>query len=177
EWSYIPVGGSLPNTEQKNLAFGAAASMVHPATGMTCYSVVRSLSEAPEYAKVIATILNESNTGDTVTRERIKENPSMRAWNTLWPQERKRQRSFFLFGLALIVQLDIEGTRTFFRTFFCLPEWMWQGFLGSSLSSKDLLLFALYMFIIAPNDLRMSLVRHLLSDPTGKTMIKTYLTI
>ncbi|CAJ2638069.1 lycopene epsilon cyclase, chloroplastic [Trifolium pratense] len=174
EWSYIPVGGSLPNTEQKNLAFGAAASMVHPATG---YSVVRSLSEAPEYAKVIATILNESNTGDTVTRERIKENPSMRAWNTLWPQERKRQRSFFLFGLALIVQLDIEGTRTFFRTFFCLPEWMWQGFLGSSLSSKDLLLFALYMFIIAPNDLRMSLVRHLLSDPTGKTMIKTYLTI
>jgi hypothetical protein len=33
EWSYIPVGGSLPNTEQKNLAFGTAASMVHPATG------------------------------------------------------------------------------------------------------------------------------------------------
>jgi hypothetical protein len=33
EWSYIPVGGSLPNTEQKNLAFGSAASMVHPATG------------------------------------------------------------------------------------------------------------------------------------------------
>lgn len=33
EWSYIPVGGSLPNTEQRNLAFGAAASMVHPATG------------------------------------------------------------------------------------------------------------------------------------------------
>ncbi|KAH0707956.1 hypothetical protein KY289_013032 [Solanum tuberosum] len=33
EWSYIPVGGSLPNTEQKTLAFGAAASMVHPATG------------------------------------------------------------------------------------------------------------------------------------------------
>lgn len=35
EWSYIPVGGSLPNTEQKTLAFGAAASMVHPATGNT----------------------------------------------------------------------------------------------------------------------------------------------
>ncbi|XP_008246122.1 PREDICTED: lycopene epsilon cyclase, chloroplastic-like, partial [Prunus mume] len=32
EWSWIPVGGSLPNTEQKNLAFGAAACMVHPAT-------------------------------------------------------------------------------------------------------------------------------------------------
>jgi len=45
------------------------------------------------------------------------------AWNTLWPLERKRQRAFFLFGLALILQLDIGGIRTFFRTFFCLPDW------------------------------------------------------
>lgn len=174
EWSYIPVGGSLPNTEQKNLAFGAAASMVHPATG---YSVVRSLSEAPKYASVIATILKDDHAKGIITHERRKENLSMQAWNTLWPQERKRQRAFFLFGLALILQLDIEGIRTFFRTFFCLPEWMWQGFLGSSLSSTDLVLFAFYMFIIAPNNLRMGLVKHLLSDPTGATMIKTYLTI
>ncbi|KAH1209425.1 Lycopene epsilon cyclase, chloroplastic [Glycine max] len=163
EWSYIPVGGSLPNTEQKNLAFG--------------YSVVRSLSEAPKYASVIATILKDGHAKDIITQERRKENLSMQAWNTLWPQERKRQRAFFLFGLALILQLDIEGIRTFFRTFFCLPDWMWQGFLGSSLSSTDLVLFAFYMFIIAPNNLRMGLVRHLLSDPTGATMIKTYLTI
>lgn len=42
------------------------------------YSVVRSLSEAPEYASVIATILNEGNATDIVTFERSKENPSMR---------------------------------------------------------------------------------------------------
>lgn len=54
---------------------------------------------------------------------------------------------------------------------------MWKGFLGSSLSSADLVLFAFYMFAIAPNDLRMCLVRHLVSDPTGATMIRTYLTI
>ncbi|MCD7455340.1 hypothetical protein HAX54_027881 [Datura stramonium] len=35
EWAYIPVGGSLPNSEQKTLAFGASASMVHLATGLT----------------------------------------------------------------------------------------------------------------------------------------------
>ncbi|RYR67527.1 hypothetical protein Ahy_A03g013931 isoform A [Arachis hypogaea] len=167
EWSYIPVGGSLPNTEQKNLAFGAAAS----------YSVVRSLSEAPKYASVIASILKEGHTSSIITHERSKENLSMQAWNTLWPQERKRQRAFFLFGLALILQLDIEGIRTFFHTFFRLPNWMWQGFLGSSLSSTDLVLFAFYMFIVAPNNLRMCLVRHLLSDPTGTTMVRTYLTI
>ncbi|KAJ7979311.1 Lycopene epsilon cyclase [Quillaja saponaria] len=174
EWSYIPVGGSLPNTEQKNLAFGAAASMVHPATG---YSVVRSLSEAPKYASVIANILRHGHPRSILTHKSSNDNISMQAWETLWPQERKRQRAFFLFGLALILQLDIEGIRTFFRTFFQLPKWMWQGFLGSSLSSTDLMLFAFYMFIIAPNDLRMRLVRHLLSDPTGATMIKTYLTI
>lgn len=174
EWSYIPVGGSLPNTEQKNLAFGAAASMVHPATG---YSVVRSLSEAPKYASVIANILKQGHSRDKLSQSRSTENISMLAWNTLWPQERKRQRAFFLFGLALILQLDIDGIRTFFHTFFRLPTWMWQGFLGSTLSSADLALFAFYMFVIAPNNMRMCLVRHLLSDPTGATMIRTYLTI
>ncbi|GAB4837985.1 Lycopene epsilon cyclase, chloroplastic, variant 2 [Ancistrocladus abbreviatus] len=173
EWSYIPVGGSLPNTEQRNLAFGAAASMVHPATG---YSVVRSLSEAPKYASAIADIIKRDQSKNVLVR-RITENISMQAWNTLWPQERKRQRAFFLFGLALILQLDIEGTRTFFHTFFRLPRWMWQGFLGSTLSSADLVLFAFYMFVIAPNDLRRCLIRHLLSDPTGATMVRTYLTI
>ncbi|KAB1209358.1 Lycopene epsilon cyclase, chloroplastic [Morella rubra] len=174
EWSYIPVGGSLPNTEQKNLAFGAAASMVHPATG---YSVVRSLSEAPRYASVIATILRRSYSEEAMTHKEFNENISTQAWNSLWPQERKRQRAFFLFGLALILQLDIEGIRSFFHTFFRLPNWMWQGFLGSSLSSADLVLFAFYMFVIAPNDLRKCLIRHLFSDPTGATMIRTYLTL
>ncbi|KAE8682583.1 Lycopene epsilon cyclase [Hibiscus syriacus] len=146
EWSYIPVGGSLPNTKQKNLAFGAAASMVHPAT-------VAELSLRVLRIFIVCC--------------------SALSWNTLWPLERKRQRSFFLFGLALILQLDIEGIRTFFR----LPSWMWQGFLGSTLSSADLVLFAFYMFFIAPNDMRMSLVKHLMSDPTGATMIRTYFTI
>ncbi|KAL2480096.1 Lycopene epsilon cyclase [Abeliophyllum distichum] len=167
EWSYIPVGGSLPSTEQKNLAFGAAASMVHPATG---YSVVRSLSEAPKYASAIANILKQCHDKNMLITAGITENISIQAWNTLWPQERKRQRAFFLFGLALILQLDIEGIRTFFHTFFRLPTWMCQGFLGSTLSSADLLLFALYMFVISPNDLRKSLIKHLISDPTGATM-------
>ncbi|KAJ4768324.1 Lycopene epsilon cyclase [Rhynchospora pubera] len=172
EWSYIPVGGSLPNTEQKNLAFGAAASMVHPATG---YSVVRSLSEAPKYATIIASILKKGSNFRHNLAPQNTLSPSMLAWKALWPQERKRQRAFFLFGLALITQLDIEGIRSFFLIFFRLPTWMWWGFLGSSLSSVDLILFAFYMFAIAPNSMRMRLVKHLLSDPTGPTMIKTYL--
>ena len=34
EWSYIPVGGPLPLPDQPITAFGAAANLVHPATGM-----------------------------------------------------------------------------------------------------------------------------------------------
>jgi Lycopene cyclase protein len=33
EWSYIPVGGPLPAADQPLTAFGAAANLVHPATG------------------------------------------------------------------------------------------------------------------------------------------------
>jgi lycopene epsilon-cyclase len=34
EWSYIPVGGPLPVGDQPLTAFGAAANLVHPATGV-----------------------------------------------------------------------------------------------------------------------------------------------
>ncbi|KAH9298218.1 hypothetical protein KI387_029900, partial [Taxus chinensis] len=120
EWSYIPVGGSLPNTRQKHLGFGAAASMVHPATG---YSVVRSLSEAPSYAAAIASSLkNGAGNEANMLYRKSTTNVALTAWETLWPQERKRQRAFFLFGLELILQLNIDGTRMFFETFFQLPE-------------------------------------------------------
>ncbi|XP_057841229.1 lycopene epsilon cyclase, chloroplastic [Cryptomeria japonica] len=175
EWSYIPVGGSLPNTRQKHLGFGAAASMVHPATG---YSVVRSLSEAPSYAAAIASALKNSVGNEaTMFYQKCTTDAALRAWETLWPQERKRQRAFFLFGLELILQLNIDGTRMFFETFFQLPEWMWKGFLGARLSSIDLIWFALVMFIMAPNYMRYCLVKHLMSDPSGAKLIRTYVGI
>jgi lycopene epsilon-cyclase len=121
EWSYIPVGGTLPDTTQQHLGFGAAASMVHPATG---YSVVRSLSEAPMYAAAIAGALG-STKGASSSHATGKNSraAALEAWNALWPRERKRQRAFFLFGLELILQLDTAGVRDFFCTFFQLPEW------------------------------------------------------
>ncbi|GKC47269.1 hypothetical protein Tco_1064991, partial [Tanacetum coccineum] len=92
EWSYIPVGGSLPNTEQKNLAFGAAASMVHPATG---YSVVRSLSEAPNYAAAIAKILQQGRSKQMLDLGRYTTNISKQAWETLGHWKGKDRERFF----------------------------------------------------------------------------------
>ncbi|KAF3545332.1 hypothetical protein DY000_02001217 [Brassica cretica] len=41
----------------------------------------------------------------------------------------------------------------------------------------NLVLFAFYMFIIAPNNLRKGNISHLVSDPTGATITKTYLRV
>ncbi|MQL90548.1 hypothetical protein Taro_023141 [Colocasia esculenta] len=151
EWSYIPVGGSLPNTEQRNLAFGAAASMVHPATG---YSVVRSLSEAPNYASVIANILKKNNQFKDQLLVAGAQNPSMQG------EEVK----------ARVMYDDLRGIWSELTK-------MWQGFLGSTLSSVNLVWFAIFMFVLAPQNMRMRLVRHLLSDPTGATMARMYLSL
>ena len=39
EFSYIPLGGALPEASQRVVPFGGAANTVHPATG---YQVLRS---------------------------------------------------------------------------------------------------------------------------------------
>lgn len=51
---------------------------------------------------------------------------------------------------------------------------MWKGFLGSKLSSVDLIWFALATFVIAPNSLRFRLVKHLIVDPSGAKLLQTY---
>lgn len=172
EWSYIPVGGTLPHANQQHIGFGAAASMIHPATG---YSIARSLTEAPHYAATIAAALQGGDQNiSKLSSEWTSRAAALQAWDCLWSRERRRQRSFMLFGLELILRLDLQGTRSFFRTFFLLPEWLWRGFLGSSLSSAHLLWFALNTFALAPNELRFLLIKHLLTDPSGSSLVLTY---
>ncbi len=79
EWSYIPVGGPLPLGDQPVTAFGAAANLVHPATG---YSIARSLREAPALAAEMAVILCK----DLPVQETARQ-----VWNALWPAEKRRQ--------------------------------------------------------------------------------------
>ena len=79
EWSFIPVGGPLPVAQQSVTAFGAAANLVHPATG---YSIARSLREAPNFAEEVATLLKKRQAvGDTAEG----------VWEALWPPEKRRQ--------------------------------------------------------------------------------------
>ncbi|KAI8474141.1 MAG: lycopene cyclase protein-domain-containing protein [Monoraphidium minutum] len=164
EWSYIPVGGPLPAEGQAVAAFGAAANLVHPATG---FSVSRSLREAPAAAAAAAAALAAPGAG---ARE-----ASAAVWAALWPAERRRQAAFHLFGMELLTQLDLGATNDFFRTFFSLPSFYWRGFLGSSLGSGQLVVFALLTFVLAPVGIKAKLVSHLMTDPSGAYLVQKYL--
>ena len=79
EWSYIPVGGPMPLEGQCITAFGAAANLVHPATG---YSIARTLKEAAPLADAMALIMKQ----DLLVGEM-----STQVWQSLWPLEKRRQ--------------------------------------------------------------------------------------
>eukprot|EP00884_Botryococcus_braunii_P003734 jgi/Botrbrau1/13361/Bobra.0158s0014.1 len=163
EWSYIPVGGPLPLPDNGVTAFGAAANLVHPATG---YSVARSLREAPQLAAHMLEVLQAGLPAQET---------SQRVWEALWPQEKRRQAAFHVFGMELLVRLDLESTQAFFITFFRLPDFYWRGFLASSLSSTQLIAFALLTFWAAPVSIKAALMRHFLQDPAGAYLTRYYL--
>ena len=84
------------------------------------------------------------------------------------------QAAFHVFGMELLAQLDIKATNNFFSTFFRLPDSYWRGFLASSLSSGQLIVFAMWMMIRAPPSIQFKLMQHMLMDPAGKYMLRTY---
>lgn len=169
EWSYIPVGGPLPRPDQKILAFGAAANLVHPASG---YSVARSLKTAPDFARTLAeTYARERREGGGVAR--WSEGASRQAWERLWSEELRKCHSFHVFGMELLAVMDVKSINDFFIAFFSLPEQLWRGFLSSRLDSNQLLFFALYMFAVAPPQMKARLLYHIFT-PSGRYMLSEY---
>jgi lycopene epsilon-cyclase len=84
------------------------------------------------------------------------------------------QASFHIFGMELLATLDVQGMHEFFETFFCLPDTFWRGFLASKLSSVQLMQFALLMFVKCSAGTRGKLIKHLLTDPSGGYLVRTY---
>ncbi|CAD7696972.1 unnamed protein product [Ostreobium quekettii] len=162
EWSYIPTGGPLPAQGQAITAFGAAANLIHPATG---YSITRSFQEAPAMADAIVDALKSC----PLIGQRAD-----RVWDTLWSQEKRKQAAFHVFGMELLVNLDLASTNNFFKTFFRLPEYFWQGFLASKLSSVELLAFAAGMFLLAPLSTKYQLMEHFFVDPSSRYLVRSY---
>jgi len=181
EYCLIPMGSSLPYVPQRVVGIGGTAGMVHPSTG---YMVSRMLGAAPTLADCIIDQLGggqpklssvtsmpkgsereqQQGGGDSQLQESFSQTGnnstalSREIWGTIWPEERLSQREFFNFGMEILLTLDLMNTREFFKAFFSLSDYHWQGFLSSRLSLSDLILFGLSLFKESSWEMRLSLV-------------------
>jgi lycopene beta-cyclase len=156
----IPMGGPLPALNQRTLGFGAAAGMVHPATG---YLVARALSEASRLGPALATALSAGRPAEAARA----------GWETLWTPDRLRQWELYRFGMGVLCSLDRQGVQSFFDTFFSLPDEQWQGFL-SARHATPALLGTMYRFF---KDASAPVRRELLSAGVSPRGVETLLRV
>ncbi|MEB3830931.1 lycopene beta cyclase [Phormidium sp. CCY1219] len=143
----FPMNLPLPILDRPVVPFGAAASMVHPASG---YLVGATLRRAPAVAQAIARAL--------ATGEPAPMTTAGEAWDALWPSERLRKYYFYQFGLENLMQFSEADLQSFFASFFRLSLPQWSGFLTDSLSTPELIVAMLNLFRIAPNNIRQGLL-------------------
>lgn len=145
EHCWIPMGTALPRKDQRTIGFGAAASMVHPATG---YQIARVLAQADPLADAVLAGLSDG-----------PDAAAARAWHTLWPADRVRAWELYTFGLTFLTGLDTRQVQSFFRAFFALSDADWQLYLSGTASSSQLARIMRDVFLRLDADLRWRLVR------------------
>lgn len=144
----FPMTLPLPDLHQPVVAFGGAASMVHPASG---YLVGALLRRAPGLAAAIATALQDAQAEPAAIANA--------AWQELWNPDRLRKYYLYRFGLEKLMRFDEVLLKQHFDTFFSLPQSQWSGFLADRLSTPELLGAMVRLFAIAPNSLRWGLMQ------------------
>jgi lycopene beta-cyclase len=147
ERCFFPMNAPMPDLHQPLLGFGAAAGLVHPASG---YSVGASLRLAPVVAAAIAESLGARG---ATPRAAVQA-----GWRALWPRARRRKRSLYLFGLATLLGCNTARLQQFFQTFYNLPQRQWAAYLADTLSTAELSAMMLRVFARAPHDLRATLL-------------------
>ena len=97
----------LDAPRQKGLTFGAAAGLIHPATG---YSVATSLALAPKVAQAV----------------KAGENPK----HVIWSRKARVVHALRRLGLEALLRMDADETRDFFELFFRLPAELQRAYLS-----------------------------------------------
>ncbi len=144
----FPMTLPLPDLHQPVVAFGGAASMVHPASG---YLVGAMLRRAPGLAVAIATAIQNAQAEPAEIANA--------AWRQLWNPDRLRKYYLYRFGLEKLIRFDEVLLKQHLDTFFSLPQSQWSGFLADTLSTPELLVAMVRLFAIAPNSLRWGLMQ------------------
>ena len=147
EFCLFPMNLPLPDRSQPVLAFGGAASMVHPASG---YMVGSLLRRGPDLAQSLADALANPNLSSPALAQR--------GWQALWPIELVLRHQLYQFGLGRLMGFNEALLRTHFATFFSLPREEWFGFLTNTLPLPRLMAVMLRLFVLSPWELRRGLV-------------------
>jgi lycopene beta-cyclase len=140
----IPLGFPLPDRRQRAVGLGAAAGLVHPATG---YSVGASLRIAPALALALTQALE---------RRATPEGASAAAWSAIWPRWRVRARALESYGLEALLRLDGPELRGFFDAFFTSEDW--RGYLRGVLDPAEVGRLMRRVFVASPPSVRAGLV-------------------
>jgi lycopene beta-cyclase len=146
----FPMTSPMPRFDQPVLAFGGAATMVHPASG---YSIGAQLRRAPDLARSIATALKN--------KEASPYDIAQAGWKGLWDDDRLRRYYLYRFGLEKLMRFDEVQLKHFFETFFALETAKWSGFLADGLTTIEVVGAMLQLFAKAPNDVRWGLMQFL----------------
>jgi lycopene beta-cyclase len=147
EFCLFPMNLPLPDRSQPVLAFGGAASMVHPASG---YMVGSLLRRGPDLAQALAEAITNPALGSAALAQR--------GWQALWPIELVLRHQLYQFGLGRLMGFNETLLRIHFSTFFALPREEWFGFLTNTLPLPRLIGVMLRLFAISPWELRRGLV-------------------
>ncbi len=144
----FPMNLPLPFRTQPILAFGGAASMVHPASG---YMVGSLLRRAPMLAKQLSIYLKDPS----LTSVQL----AQKGWKILWPNELIQRHKLYQYGLKRLMSFDEKMLRSFFLNFFQLSTSEWAGFLTNTLPLPKLIYVMTKMFVKSPLNIKLGMLK------------------
>ena len=136
------------------IAFGAAAAMIHPATG---YHVAEALRRAPLLARAVRDAIADGAPPGVVARA---------GHRAVWTSADHRRDALYRLGLDVLLSLDTPAMQAFFHGFFSLPPGDWRGYVSRTASPLALQRTMARLMRRVPADLRHRVVR---SAVTGRT--------
>jgi len=143
----IAMGQALPVAPQPALAWGAAAGMVHPASGYSIGHTVRWAHQAaPAIAELLATPMSAT------TRQAL-------LWQQVWPRERRRAWRLYRFGMDVLLQMSAAELGEFFLCFFEQDAQRALRFMRFDLSDRQLAELMLDFYRAVPGSIRWRLTR------------------
>lgn len=159
----FPMGVALPSRDQPVLGFGAAAGLVHPATG---YMLARTLRLAAPLADALC---------EGVSRGEAPATLATRGWRMLWPTARLESQRLHRFGLDVLLSFDADETRQFFDAFFRSGGDGWRTYLDADAPSRNLASVMLGMATHLPARLVRALAQEAMRRPAILPELGTHL--